>query len=263
MDSVANSADERGKLTLQTLREAFSQFIATQQVEVILFSDIDVFSLAEAIQKYPGVLKPISSACNIAARAIERDLNIRNLNTYAPRLTKEQAAAIAGYIKPFLPPYLELPALVHLDRVNFIDKQIRMSKGQWEKRVTDGLNADSQVKFKKRKFEVDGESFEIDAAYPSNGPIEIAVDVKRIEARRDIHKRCDEIVNKANKLKKSLRTAKFAAVVYYPFVEEQINIQNRLRSVDIDAVAFASDADDSISNATKSLLAQLRLENRR
>jgi hypothetical protein len=257
MDRVAIDADARQEAIQKALRDAFQKYIKTVPVEVIVFDDIDVFELASAIQKHPSVLKPLTAACNIAARAIERDLNINNLATYKPKLTREQATAIAGYIKPFLPKYLEVPALLHLDRVYFIDKQIRMGKGQWEKKITDSLNEGSKLKFKKRKFSVEGESFEIDAAYPITGAIQIAIDVKRIEARRDIHKRCDEIVNKAAKLKKCLPTAKFAAVIYYPFVAEQINISNRLRSENIDAVAFASDSEDSIASAANSLLAQL------
>lgn len=260
MESVAIAANERQESIQQALRNAFANFIEIRSVEVILFSNMDVFKLAEAIQKFPHVLKPLSAACNIAARAIERDLNIKNVATYNPKLTLDQAAAIAGYLKPFLPEYLELPALLHLDRVYFIDKQIRMGKGQWEKKITEALNANSQIKFKKRKFEIDGETFEIDAAFPESGSIKIAIDIKRIEARRDIHKRCDEIVNKAAKLKKSIPGAKFAAVIYYPFVTEQVNIQNRLRSENIDAVAFASDANDSIVSASSSLIAQLKLE---
>lgn len=259
MKLVAAEADERQRVIQQALRSAFAKYIVNRSVEVVVFADMDVFELATAIQEIPSVLKPLTAACNIAARAIERDLQIRNVATYDPKLTSEQAAAIAGYLKPFLPEYLELPALLHLDRVYFIDKQIRMGKGQWEKKITESLNANSPLKFKKRKFEVDGETFEIDAAFPISGQIKIAIDVKRIEARRDIHIRCDEIVNKAAKLKKSLPTAKFAAVIYYPFVAEQVNISNRLRSESIDAVAFASDADDSIMTAAASLLAQLKV----
>ena len=260
MDAVAIAANERQEVIQQALRSAFANFIETRLVEVIIFKRIDVFKLAEAIKNFPHILKALSAACNIAARAIERDLNIKNVDTYDPKLSLDQAAAIAGYIKPFLPDYLELPAVLHLDRVSFIDKQIRMSKGQWEKKITEALNANSQIRFKKRKFEVDDESFEIDAAFPVSGPIRIAIDIKRIEARRDIHKRCDEIVNKAAKLKKSIPGAKFAAMIYYPFVTEQINIQNRLRSENIDAVAFASEAEDSIMSASSSLLAQLKIE---
>ncbi|MBW2148915.1 MAG: hypothetical protein JRI22_18045 [Deltaproteobacteria bacterium] len=31
--------------------------------------------------------------------------------------------------------YVEIPALSNLDRVAFIDKEIRKGKGQWERRV--------------------------------------------------------------------------------------------------------------------------------
>jgi hypothetical protein len=44
--------------------------------------------------------------------------------------------------------------------------------------------------------------------------VHIGIDIKRIEARQDIHKRCDEIVNKAAKLKAVFRKAKFGAVIY-------------------------------------------------
>lgn len=43
--------------------------------------------------------------------------------------------------------------------------------------------------------------------------IEHAVDVKRIEARRDIHKRCDEIVNKAAKFKRNYPRGTFIAFI--------------------------------------------------
>ena len=145
MELVALAADERQQSIQKALRGAFASFIETKSVEVIFFAKMNVFDLAEAIQKFPYVLKPISAACNIAARAIERDLQIKNVATYNPKLTPEQAAAIAEYIKPFLPDYLELPALLHLDRVYFIDKQIRMGKGQWEKKITEALNANSQI----------------------------------------------------------------------------------------------------------------------
>jgi hypothetical protein len=79
------------------------------------------------------------------------------------------------------------------------------------------------------------------------GVIQIGIDVKRIEARRDIHKRCDEIVNKAAKLKALFPQAKFGVVIYYPFIEEQVNIQNRLRSNNIDSVVFASASKESIN----------------
>ena len=257
MSWVADDAKVRQEAIEKALRDAFADFIETRQVEVIVFSNVSVLDLAKAIMRHPSILKPLVAVCNIAARAKERDLQIKNVDTYNPRLTEQQASAIAGYIKPFLPPYIEIPALSSLDRVAFIDKEIRKGKGRWERRIIETLNRFSSVKFKKRKFTANGEEFELDAATPHEGPVRIGIDVKRIEARRDIHKRCDEIVNKAAKLKSVFPEAKFAAVIYYPFIDEHINIQNRLSSDNIDAISFASESKDSIENAVRMLLARL------
>lgn len=257
MSWVADDAKARRKAIEAALRDAFADFIETRQVEVIVFSSVSVCDLANAIVRYPSVLKPLVAACNIAARAIERDLQIKNVDTYNPKLTEQQAYAIAGYIKPFLPAYLEIPTLCTLDRVAFIDKEIRKVKGRWERRIVDTLNRFGSVRFRKRKFTVHGEDFELDAATPPKGPVQIGIDIKRIEARRDIHKRCDEIVNKAAKLKAVFPDAKFAAIIYYPFIDEHINIQNRLDSGDIDAVLFAAESKDSIESAVRMLLARL------
>jgi hypothetical protein len=50
--------------------------------------------LAAAIQAEPSILKPLMACCNVAGRAVERDLDIRGLDTYVPRLSQVQAAAI-------------------------------------------------------------------------------------------------------------------------------------------------------------------------
>jgi hypothetical protein len=120
------------------------------------------------------------------------------------------------------------------------------------------LNKYGKAKFRKRKFRVGIESFELDAASPPTGePVEIGIDVKRIEARQDIHKRGDEIVNKAAKFKSTYPAAKFGAVVYYPFFQEHLNVQSRLESPNIDCVVFASLSAESIENAVRLLLAKL------
>lgn len=254
MTWVQADAQERQQLVEQSLHEAFSTFIEIREVAVIVFANVSAADLARALIKHPLILKSLVATCNIAARAIERDLAIKNVATYAPRLTSEQAHIIAGYIKPFLPSYIEIPALSTLDRVSFIDKEIRKRKGRWEGKITTSVNKYSGLHFKKRTFVVEGDLFEIDIAYPATGEIDIGIDVKRIEARRDIHKRCDEIVNKAAKFKKVYPTSLFGAVVYYPFVDEHINIENRLRSDDVDAVVFAAESPESIDNAVRFLL---------
>lgn len=257
MDWVKDDADSRQEAIEDALRKAFSNFIEKREVEVIVFSSMTALDLAKAIINHPLILKPLLAACNIAARAIERDLSIKNVDTYNPRLSDDQAKVIAGYIKPFLPSYLEIPAFSRIDRVAFIDKEIRKGKGRWEKKVLGSLNRFGSLQFHKRMFVAEREQFELDAASPKAGDVIVGIDIKRIEARRDIHKRCDEIVNKAAKLKSAFPSSKFGAVVYYPFIEEHLNIQNRLRSDNIDGVVFASEAKESIENAVRMLLSTL------
>jgi len=257
IDWVKDDANSRQETIETALRKAFSNFIEKREVEVITFSSMTALDLAKAIIGHPLILKPLLAACNIAARAIERDLSIKNVDTYSPRLSDDQAKVIAGYIKPFLPSYLEIPAISQIDRVAFIDKEIRKGKGRWEKKILESLDRFSSLQFHKRMFVAEEEQFELDAANPKSGDIKVGIDIKRIEARRDIHKRCDEIVNKAAKLKSAFPNSKFGAVVYYPFIEEHINIQSRLRSDNIDGVVFASEAKESIENAVRILLSTL------
>lgn len=257
MKWVQEDAAARAVSVRQSLLEAFAAFVEVRQVEVINFSAMTVMDLAAAVKACPSILKPLMACCNVAGRAVERDLDIRGLDTYTPRLSDEHAAAIAGYLKPFLPPEIAVPALSELDRFFFVDKEIRARKGRWEQAIVEALNAQSRLVFKKRRFDVDEESFELDAAAPSEGAIEFGIDIKRIEARRDIHKRADEIINKAAKFKRKFRKGIFAAVVYYPFTAEHINVQSRLQSKFIDAVCFASQSAEQSRVAVGLLVDQL------
>lgn len=263
MARVQPQVAARQKEVESALRAAFAKAIRREEVEVIVFSDIKPEVLGDAIFQFPIVLKPLLAASSIAARAIERDLHIRNLDTYNPRLTRDQALMIAGYIKPYLPAAAPLPSLSYLDRAQFIDKEVRKGKGQWERSIRDALNRLATITFKKRKFEWRGEVYELDAAAPETGPIAYAIDIKRIEARRDIHKRSDEIVSKADRFKRVFPSGKFGTVIYYPFTQEHSNIQDRLRSDNIDSVVFASEAEESIANAVALLLAKFRIRRRR
>ena len=96
MSWVKDDANLRQNAIKDALTKAFSKFIERQEVTVIVFSSMTAFELAKAIIAYPIILKPLLAACNIAARAIERDLSIKNLDTYDPRLSNEQANVIAG-----------------------------------------------------------------------------------------------------------------------------------------------------------------------
>jgi hypothetical protein len=258
-ERVSEPANQRALDVASGLSQAFSKHIEQEAVEVIVFGDLSALELADAIRAHPIILKPLLVASNIAARAIERDLDIKNVDTYLPRITKEQAQVIAGYVKPFLPAALSIPTLVYLDRTAFIDKEIRKGKGQWEKLVGEMINKLSGKQFRKRKFKNGQEVFELDAAFPQQGDILYGIDIKRIEARRDIHKRCDEIVNKATNAKQAFPEMKFGAVIYYPFIDEHVNVLQRLSSSNIDSVVFAAESAVSVENAISLLLGKLEI----
>ena len=249
MDWVKDDADSRQEAIDDALREAFSNFIGKRELEGAVFPSMTAFDPAKAIINRSLILKPLLATCSIAARAIERELAIKNLDTYSPRLNEDQAKVIAGYIKPFLPSYLEISALSRINRVAFIDKEIRKKKGHWKKKILENLNRFSSLPFHKRIFIAEGEQFELDAANSKVGNIKVEIDIKGIGARKDIHKRCNEIVNKAAKLKLAFPRSKFGAVVYYPFIEEHITIPNCLRSGNIDSVVFASEVKESVEDA--------------
>lgn len=167
--------------------------------------------------------------------------------------------SLAGYIKPFLPDSLPLPTLAELDRVMYTDKEIRKLKGQWEKMVVAEMNSHATMLVRKSRFVHSGQTFELDAAATgSSGEIICAVDIKRIEARRDIHKRTDEIVNKAAHLKAVYPHSRFGAIIYYPFVTEQGNVRDRLQSRHINSVVFAGASKESVAAAVKLLLGKFR-----
>lgn len=256
---VRESMEARSGEVTAALREAFQGVIQKEEVEVIIFSALKASELADKLLAFPLILKPLLLASNIAARAIERDLGIKNLNTYDCRLSREQALSVAGYIKSFLPDSLPLPTLAELDRVMYADKEIRKTKGQWEGMIIAALNSHCDLTFKKSKFKHNGQTFELDAAAKdASGNVQYAVDVKRIEARRDIHKRTDEIVNKGAHLKAAYPEANFGAVIYYPFITEHGNVRDRLQSPYIDSVVFAGASKDSVVTAVKLLLGKFQ-----
>ena len=154
-----------------------------------------------------------------------------------------------------LPKEIAIPALLELDRFFWTDKELRANKGRWEKRILKMLNNNSSVIFKKRQFSVQQEKFELDAAYPVSGQnIDIGIDIKRIESPRDIHKRADEIINKANKFKSQFTKGQFCVILYYPFPSQHQNLISRLNNANIDGIFFANESDSSIEQTVKLLL---------
>lgn len=238
------------------LRDAFSEHIEERTVGFIQFDQVGADELGRLLMKHPMILKPILSCVNVASRAIARDLQM-NIDTYKPRLDEHTSAILAGYLKPMLPKELAIPALVELDKNAWIDKEMRRNKGNWEALICETINKNSTVVFKKRKFSFGEQKYELDAGYSeSEHSILVGIDIKRIESPRDIHKRSDEIINKATHFKEIYPSGKFFAIIYYPFPSQHNNVLSRLQSANIDGTFFAGETDSSITETVRLLLAK-------
>ncbi len=250
---------ERVRDVEEALISEFEGHIEYRRVPVIIFDAVSLEDLAEAMIRRPIVLKPLLACANIAQRAIKRDLGI-TVNTYASQISRDKAFALAGYLKPMLPKELAVPALVLLDHFWWVDKEMRKHKGRWEVRVRDALNRHLRKgQFRKTKFEHAGGFFELDAAYPEEGPVEVGVDVKRFESRRDFHKRGDEITQKVSHLRDVHPSSRFFAVIYYPFPRRHDEVRRRYQGQGIDGIVFAAETDESIDDAARQILSDAGL----
>ena len=250
---VAADASGRYDKILSDLTAAFAAYSEKIEDTKVAFSRMSVEDLASVLLSHPMVLKPILIlACVGGSRAIQRDLGLKSIDTYNPKLDKELARRLAAYLLPLLPESATITAIAQLDRTEYVDKEIRASKGRWEKVVLEKLAGMYGIPFRKRRFTYNNEDYEIDAAAPVSGSIGIGVDIKRIEATRDLHKRCDEIAGKARALKSAFPGAKVAAIVYYPFNKD--DIRSRLAGSDLDKVVFADSNEESIERAAAELL---------
>ncbi|MEC0169123.1 hypothetical protein [Paenibacillus graminis] len=236
---------ERTGIIETALETAFEMHVFYREVPFINFGNVTAEELALAFINFPVIIKPLITCVNVAGRAIDRDLGM-SIDTYKGNLKPEQASILAGYIKPMLPNELAIPAISELDKWFFVDKEVRKNKGNWEKIVLDSLNSHSNLQFKKRKFLVEGKEYELDAAAPTVGDILVGIDVKRMEAKRDIHKRADEIINKASKFKRVFPASKFYAYIYFPFPAEHLSVQMRLSDPNIDGIYFAAESVSSV-----------------
>src|SRR3954471_6994961 len=75
---VSAAANTRTQEVREALRAAFAAAIRIEELEVVDFHALSVMDLAGALERYPLTLKPLLAVCNIAGRAIERDLELRN-----------------------------------------------------------------------------------------------------------------------------------------------------------------------------------------
>src|SRR5881392_2581247 len=97
LDMVRESATKRAEAIQAELREAFRRFVKEEPVQVIQLADITAQDLAQILKHHPLVLKPLVIAANVAARALERDLGIADVDTYEPNLSSDETSVIAGY----------------------------------------------------------------------------------------------------------------------------------------------------------------------
>ena len=237
----------------EALKAGFDSYIIQKEAAFITFDKVGVDALANAFVKYPVIVKSILACVNVAGRAIKRDLGL-TIDTYGKTISEEKAYELAKYLKPLLTEPVAIPSLVLLDHHYWIDKEMRAGKGRWELKILQLLNDESSVSFKKRKFQHSNSMYELDAAYPTEGSIEVGVDVKRYESPRDFHKRGDEITQKAGHLKSAHPAAKFYAVIYYPFPDRHQDVLARYRESVIDRILFGGETDESLLPAVKGIL---------
>ena len=256
---AALPSTERVRELTEALISEFEAHIEYRRIPVILFDAISVEDLAEALIRRPIVLKALLASVNIAQRAIKRDLGM-TVNTYAEQISRDKAFALSGYLKPLLPKELAVPAILMLDHFWWVDKEMRKQKGRWEVRVREALNRHlSTGRFRKLKFQHPGGSFELDAAYPEQGAVEVGVDVKRFESPRDFHKRGDEITQKVSHLRDVHPSSRFFAVIYYPFPALHDEVRRRYQGQGIDGILFAAETDESIEEAAREVLSEAGL----
>ena len=240
---------KRAKEISDTIRDTLGEYVTKRKVEEINFSKVSTEKLSELLYSNPSLLKPLIAACNMGKRALRKDLGIE-LDTFKPRIDENKARQIAEYILPSLPESIVIDSLVSLDAYQWVDSAIRKIKGRWERQFGDLLRARG-MDCRKRKFFVGDQEFELDLAYPSEGEILIAVDIKMIGHPSDKHKRGDEIVNKAVKYNKKYSTGTFISLIYYPFDEDRDSLEDRILSGSehVTEVIFAGDDEGSVKSA--------------
>ena len=246
--------EERVRDLTEALISEFEDHIEYREIPVILFDAVSAEDLANALVRRPVLLKALLACVNIAQRAIKRDLGI-TVNTYGEQIDRDKAFLLSGYLKPMLPKELAVPALLMLDHFWWVDKEMRANKGRWEVRVRAALNRHLHAgRFRKRMFQHPGGTFELDAAYPEEGDVEVGVDVKRFESDRDFHKRGDEITQKVSHLRDVHPSSWFFTVIYYPFPARHADVRKRYQGQGIDGIVFAAETDESIDEAAKQVL---------
>ncbi len=244
----------RRKIQIEkAIREHMGDHLTIVEETAINLSDMTPHQLALAIHEAPILLKSLSAVCNIAQRVFRLATGM-NVDTYPDKISLGKAERIAEFLKAFLPDKITMKEVILTDQWWYIDKETRKFKGTgWEGVVRQTLDVLSGLEFKKRKFK--NRKYEIDAAYPAKGRIEIGVDVKRIQSPRDIHKRSDEIINKAAHMKDEYPDSRFYAVIFYPFGDKEA-LELRFENSQVDGIFYAGESKESIEEACDALLTE-------
>ena|SRR5579859_2121092 len=108
--SGSQPSAERVEQIESALIAAYKSVLEYRQVPFVRFGDLNAAELAAAFVAHPIIIKPTLCCVNVAQRAISRDLGF-DFNTYSTKISADQAKLLAGYIKPFLPPTIAIPAL--------------------------------------------------------------------------------------------------------------------------------------------------------
>lgn len=250
-------AEKRAEKIEAELALALEHYITLTEARLIDISSLTPEALGKILFEHPHILKPLIALSAIGGRAFDKDLGISNVDTYNPKIDEQEAKCIGKYLLNLLPNKFSLETLVQVDRLQFIDKEKRKIKGRWEDDIRKVLKEQTGLPFVKKMIRV-VKKYEIDAAYFKNDYLEYAIDVKVMGAKRDIHKRSDEIINKSVAYKQLYPKGKFAAVVYYPFNPE--DVIDRLKRPTIDSIVFADASQESIVIAVKELIKDLGIK---
>ena len=267
LDRVRDEAEAREAAVTVSLAHAFEGVLVTEPTDWVRFDLMDAAELAAIPRTSPGIAKGLLEACNLASRALERDLGIQ-VNLYRPTFSAQESVKLAGLLLGRLPARLPLATLTALDRRAFVDKQLRAEAGNWERRVLDALNhLAAEHRFAKHKLKGADGTFELDCAafHARSGSLAGAVDVKRINGvARDVLNRARDIRDTARKLRACHAELPLVAVIYYPDPAEHDVIRQQIsQGSDVRDVLFASEEPSSLEAVALAALAALGLPGRR
>lgn len=245
----SHELDMREKELEQSVKRAFAKHVSSRDELVIDLSSVTADELRQLISDNPSnMIQILFRITGASPRSVARDLRIR-IGPETRGISAELALKLASYFRELLPYQLSIRAILFHDRIQRENELTRTYKGRWENYIR-GLLSKGGLQFAKRRFMVGKKTIEIDCTYPSKGDPAIAIDVKRIEALEDYQKRTDEINAKARELK-SAYSPVFIACIFFPFLEKEEMVLNRLDRTVIDRVYFQDETANMVAQVTE------------